>query len=266
MVVSNTCYVSSVRTTLCDIMCTVNASLLHNSPRPPESLKPLTATLPYKRTKQKNLKSKIPNQTLFQKMIGGENQQRLDKELRKDRDEYFMQLRIEKEGIEKKRNKAATKIQALYRGYKKRRRPAPLYVRHKKRRKIHTQNDMQDELCTLAATLGLKPIDGLSLEARSKTSRRKEKIMNAAAFRIHRFLSMVYQRALALRRMDERRDEIIDKCSRIITRAVRYVKVRKFVKKCENIKRQQMALKIQCCTRIFQSRQQYVLLHSFLIV
>lgn len=254
MVVSNTCYVSSVRTTLCDIMCTVNASLLFNVPRPADSLKPLTATLPYKTTKQQSIKKKVQNETLFQQMLNGENKQRMEKELKRDREVFFAELRKEKVEVEAKRNASATKIQALFRGYRKRRNPAK-YVRHKKRRKVHSQNDMQDELCTLAAKLGLKPIDGLSLETRSKTSRRKEKIMNAAAFRIHRFMDMIFQRSRALRRIEERRMEILNQCARIITRAVRYVKVKKFVKRCEIVKREQMVIKIQCRTRIFQARE-----------
>lgn len=235
-------------------MCTVNASLLFNAPRPADSLKPLTATLPYKATKQQTIKKKVPNETLFQKLINSENIQRMDKELRRDREKYFAQLREEKQLTEEKRNKAATKIQALFRGFRKRKGPVK-YIRRKRRIKVHTQNDMQDELCTLAAQLGLKPIDGLSLEARSKTSKRKEKIMNAAAFRLHKFMDMITKRSLARKRLQERREEILNRAARIITRAVRYVKVKKFVKRCENIKRQQMALKIQCRTRIFQARE-----------
>lgn len=114
---------------------------------------------------------------------------------------------------------------------------------------------MQDELCTLAAKLGLKPIDGLNLETRSKTSRRKEKIMNAAAFRLHRFFDMILKRSRARKRVFARREEIINSAAKIITRAVRYVKMKKFVKRCDNIKKQQMATKIQCRTRIFHARE-----------
>jgi len=79
--------------------------------------------------------------------------------------------------------------------------------------------------------------------------------MNAAAFRLHRFFAMILQRARARRRVEERKEEIINYCARIITRCVRYVKVKKFVKKCENVKRQQMAIKMQCRIRIFHARE-----------
>jgi hypothetical protein len=254
MVVSNPCYVASVRTTLCDIMCTVNASLLFHTPKTPENLKAITAVFPYNETKQQNIKKKVPNETLFQKLINGENKERLIKELKRDRALFFSQLHQEKVEVEAKRNKAAVKIQALFRGYRKRKGPIK-YVPAKKKKRVQTQNDMQDELCTLAATLGLKPIDGLSLEARSKSSKRKEKIMNAAAFRLQRFFGMILQRALAQKRLADRRCEILNQAARIVTRAVRYVKVKKFVKRCENVKRQQMATKIQCRTRIFHARE-----------
>ena len=148
-------------------MCTVNASLLVMNPKQAPSLKPLTATLPYKTTKQQTIKKKVTNETLFQQLIGGENRQRMEKDLKRDKEMFFAQLKQEKWEVEQKRHKSAVKIQALFRGYRKRRNKAT-YVRRKMRRKPRTQNDMQDELCTLAAKLGLKPIDGLSLEARSK--------------------------------------------------------------------------------------------------
>ena len=254
MTLSSTCYISSVRTTLCDIMCTVNASIPVNMIPPPDKLKPLSAKLPYGKSGQYNLKKKVKHSTLFQEMMMTENQHRIEKELRKDREEFFAQLRKEKQVIDIKRNEAAVKIQALYRGFRMRRRPVE-YTRRRKKRRVHSQNDMQDELCTLAAKLGLKPIDGLSLETRNKTSRRKERIMNAAAFRLHRFFAMILQRARARRRVEERKEEIINYCARIITRCVRYVKVKKFVKKCENVKRQQMAIKMQCRIRIFHARE-----------
>jgi len=254
MTISSTCYVSSVRTTLCDIMCTVNASIpLHLVP-PADKLKPLTAKFPYGKSTQQTLKKKMKHTTLYQDMMMTENQHRVEKELRKDRETFFAQLRQEKMEVDARRNAAAVKIQALFRGFRKRRRPVE-YIRRRKKRRVHSQNDMQDELCTLAAKLGLKPIDGLSLETRNKTSRRKERIMNAAAFILHRFFAMILQRGRARRRVEERREEIINFCARIITRAVRYVKVKKFVKKCENIKHEQMALKIQCRTRIFHARE-----------
>lgn len=254
MSLSNACYVSSVRTTLCDIMCTVNASVLINVPPPPDKLRNLTAVLPGNRSSQRNIKKKVKNATLFQNLILSENQQRVDFDLKRDREVFFFQLRKEKRDMEYKRNAAAVKIQALFRGFRKRRKPAS-YIRIKKRKRVHTQNDMQDELCTLAATIGLKPINGMSLETRSKTSRRKEKIIAAAAFRLHRFFSMILQRSRARKRLIERREEILNYSARILTRAVRYVKVKKFVKKCDSIKRQQMALKIQCRVRIFQARE-----------
>jgi hypothetical protein len=251
--ISNIKYVSSVRTTLCDIMCTVNASVNFNVPPPPDKLRPVMAVFPYAAQNGKTLKAKVRDPTLFQTLKLNENIQLLTVELKKDKEKYFQRLRDEKNSFDSLRNAKAVKIQALFRGYLKRRPTS--YIRRRKRRIVHSQNDMQDELCTWAAGLGLKPIDGLSLETRSKTSRRKEKIMNAAAFRLHKFFDMILQRARARLRCAARREEIVEKCARVITRAVRYVKVRKFVKKCNTVKEQQSAVKIQCRARIFQARE-----------
>jgi hypothetical protein len=238
-------------------MCTVNASVTFNTPVPPDRLKPLVATLPYNRGEQKHIKQSVKNATLFQIFKAEENKTEQSRELRRDRDEYFDILRREKQEADALRNFAVTRIQAIYRGWKCRHKKGKgnSYIRRRKRKRIHSQNDMQDELCSLASQLGLPPIEGLSLEARSKSSRRKDKIMNAASFIITRFFCMIVNRKLALIRVEQRKMEIRDKAARIITKAVRYVKVKNFVKRCESYKRENMAVKIQCRARMFQARE-----------
>lgn len=251
MIMSNVCYVSSVRTTLCDIMCTVNSSINFDVPPPPDKLRPLIATLPYKGIQ--NVKPLKPP-TRFQNYQNAQNKRQLVDEMRRERDAFINKLLSEKKELEQRKNFAATKFQAIFRGHKVRPKYT-CYVPKTKRKIIPTKNDMQDELCQMAADLGLKPIDGLSLETRGKTSRRRDRIMNAAAFRMHRFMSMIYQRSLARKRMEERRQEIFNISACILTRAVRYVKIAKFAKRCEVIRKNQMALKIQCRTRVFLARE-----------
>ena len=119
MVISNVHYISCSRTTLCDIMCTVNASINFDVPVAPEKLQPLEATLPYKKTQRQNpMKAKVTNATIFQKFKLEGNKAVVIEELRRDKERFMQQLQLEKFELDTKKNKAAIKFQALYRGFK----------------------------------------------------------------------------------------------------------------------------------------------------
>ncbi len=105
-----------------------------------------------------------------------------------------------------------------------------MYSRKRKVVVVLSQNELQDELCRMAATLSLSPIAGLSLEARSKTSRRRNRIENAAAFRLQKFFRMLYERSMARFVVDARKRDLIQRSAKIITKAVRYIKTKNFVK------------------------------------
>ena len=173
MEIANARFIPAVRTTLCDIICTVSTSIHFGVPKPPDKLRPLMASLPYKGTT--TLTSKIKNPTRFQTYSVSESRRQVIDALHKEHDAFMGQLMAEKDEVDFLRNKATTKIQALYRGYKAR--PGPsTYEPKKKPKHIYSQNQMQDDLCRMASKLNLKPINGLSLEARSKASKRQERI------------------------------------------------------------------------------------------
>jgi hypothetical protein len=238
-------------------MCTINTSKLFDAPRViidnNDHGVDIAASLPY---------AKAPplshTTTRYQKMKISELKSRKIDQLKRDREFYFHQLAMERLETNMVRNKAAVKIQSLFRGYRKRHGIAS-YVRHRKRIVIMSQNAMQDELCKMALFLSLTPISGLSLEARSKTSRRKNRIENAAAFRLQRFFRMLFARSMARKRLLVRRVEIVEKSAKTITRAIRYIKTKNFVKQCDVIKKNRSALKMQMRFRIFAARMKYVL-------
>ena len=248
-------YISSVRTTLCDIMCTVNASVNFGVPPVPDKLQPLEAAFPYKKTQRQNpMKAKAKHNSIFEKFIMDGNKSVLNEELKRDKEEFMSKLQAEKNGLDSRRNSACVKIQALFRGYSGRPASTSTYIPKRKLKKAPTQIQMHDALCGMSDQLNFKPIVGLSLEPRSKSFRRRERFLNAATFRITRFFKMITARSLARVVCEQKKMEIKDAAACTITRAVRYMKVKKFVKKCETVKRAAAVLVLQCSFRVFTAR------------
>lgn len=246
---ANVTYKAAVRTTLCDIMCTSNTiGAYHGSKR--EKLKSLVATMPYE--KSKTINGPIKGATLYQKMRVNDITVRKTEELKRSRDEFVQKMKREKYEKDIFKNIAAAKIQALFRGFRAR----PKKIDHRKPKKtvILTQSELYDELCAMAAKLDLPPIPGLSLEARSKASKRKRKIETAATFRIQRFFKMLVARRKARARLDLRRIEIVDDAARRITKFFRFIKNREALKRYEQKKKGRLLLMLQCGERVRQAR------------
>lgn len=248
MTLSNVCYVSSARTTVCDIMCTINTYQQIEKSSVPINLRSLVATLPYEKNKAGFRKGK----TKFEDHKISEVKMRLIEELKRDRDDFFHKLKREKQEKDRIRGKAATKIQAIYRGYRQRPRPTP-YVRRRKPVVSLLQYEVQDELCKMSTALNLKPIAGLNLEPRSKTSKRRRKIETAAAFRIQRLFQMITARNKARLVVDQKKVERIHRSAVVITNSFRYLKTKNFIKSYETMRRNQMVIKLQCQIRYFQA-------------
>jgi hypothetical protein len=252
MLIANPSYVSTIRTTLCDIMCTTNTCRLTSEPKIPSGSQSFLATMPY----EKVTTFKAPNRAMnrFQKLKSESiNKGKMD-ELRKDRDEFYKKFHQEREEVMSSRSRAAVMIQAVFRGFKTR--PKNLsYIPKRKKISVKTQNDIHDELCELALKMSLKPIPGLSLEPRIKASKRRIRIENAAAYRLQRFFRMIVNRKLALVVVKTKIMERMNNSSRIITRAVRFVITKKFVKRVETIKRERSAVIIQAYLRKFLAKK-----------
>lgn len=244
-------YVSSQRTTLCDIMCTSNTPMpLLELPTPPEKMRPLLATLPYDKVP---LVGPMKASTKFQKYKVDGNRSRLVEELKKDHEEFLLKVQFEKESVGNKKKKAATKIQAAFRGFKSRPKKHS-YIPNKKPKTAMTQNEIQDELCKMAVGLKLKPIPGLNLEWRAKASKRKVRIETAAAYRMQKFFRMISARNLAKVVVSTRRMEFLNQQARIITRAIVYMKTKNFAKRVDAMKRERSSIKIQAQVRKFQAQ------------
>eukprot|EP01038_Epipyxis_sp_PR26KG_P005099 gene5099-7108_t len=244
-------YSTSVRTTTCDILCTTNTSREFEPSKVPLKFKALDVSLPYERLAVPDL-SRGATKNQNYKLV--EIRQKKSSELLKDRIKFFENLIIDKKFKEDIRNKAVIKIQSLFRGYQKRPGRAT-YKPKKKKISVLSQLDILDELCDMAVILKLKPIDGLNLEARSKASKRKNRIDNAAAFRIQRFFQMITAKRRAQVIVTLKRQEKIDRAARRITKAVRFMKTKNFLRNMDSVRRNNMAGDLQSQYRKYVAKQ-----------
>lgn len=260
-------YVSISRATTCDIMCTTNTSATYTEipmPRKLQKYVGIKATLPY--SKPFSLSALvIPNDpTPAQRLHFRGLRQQLNEELKTERDQYFKQLEKEKMGKIILQDNCATMIQALYRGYKKRRvKPnKEYYTMRRYNRPYLTRNQIQHDLSLFSANyLKLKVIPGLTLPA-PKGKKRKdtyEKFEVAAAIRLQCFFRMLTKRLKYLRHQDEKRRGKVFKALMIL---------RKFFKFCYkigqrerqlNIEKNRAVLLIQNFYRVYLSRSWYIL-------
>jgi tetratricopeptide (TPR) repeat protein len=230
-------------------MCTTNSALPEvNHLPPPPSEANLVASFPYDKISLPPSAGQKKGATLFQKFRAGENIERKNVDLRREREDFMRKLFSDKVERDETLYIAAVKIQKIFRGYRIRPRNYS-YLPKRKRRKVYTQNELHDVLCEMAGKLEFKPIPGLTLESRVKASKRKQKIENAAAFIIQRFMKMIFQRTMALIVVKTRKVEQINKSACIITRAIRFLKTKNFVKRAETVKKGRSAIKIQCAYR-----------------
>jgi hypothetical protein len=246
-------FVPALRTTLCDIQCTTNTPFpVDELPPPPDAIKQITATLPYDRPLA-GLVGPMKCTTKFQKYKIDDSIVRKMAELKRDREVYFRKLQQEKAETMMRKNKAATKIQAAFRGYRSRPKKNR-YIPKRKPNVFLSHFELYDELCKMASDLNLNPIPGLNLESRTKASKRKVRIENAAAFRLQKFFRMLYQKSMAKIVVIKRKQDKIHKAAKVVTKAIRYIITRKFVKRVDHMKRIQSSIKIQCKVRQYQAR------------
>ena len=257
--------VTVCRTTASDVMCIVNTSKQIPSsfldiPRH-GTLKPI-ATLPYKI----NNKMKLPEgNTEYLALKTVEIKEKHNLELKKERDLFFYKL--EKERTEKTLRERfyIIKIQAIVRGFlvrprtKTKKKMLPIIpIRFISGFIPEELQKLQNELCSYSQLLGLKPIPGLSLEARSKHNKRREKIILAAGIRIASFFKLTLLALRAKKTAEIARQNIQNRAAVKIQRFFRYLLRKAIKRKKQNIKRERAVLKIQTRFRIFSDWRRYL--------
>jgi len=263
MCVSRANLVYAGRTTTCDIMSIINtvSTAKRRSPSTsPEKVggSPFKATLPYKKSMAK-LGAMLDADTPWTQLQLHKTQKARTARLLEERSVFMDELNKERSDEEWYRNRCATKIQATFRGFCSR----PRSFEHQHMYRLHqrgrtqvraTPQEIRDELCSLAISLNLRVIPGLTLIPKSTESRRRHKISKAAALRIQRFFQMIVARNLAKARLEVRREEIRNMMSRRIVRFFKFLFVRSFTRKADKMKRDSKAVIIQCYARCFMAR------------
>ena len=252
--VMTTNYLCTGRSTNCDINCTVTTAEYYAVPIIPPQLVTVMGKLPYKK-KKKIIGSASKGETYFQKLKLSETKSKNQYLLKAEKEDFFQKLlrdRYEKEMYD---NNAVTMVQALFRGYRKRKMMGLIkstYQRPLKKRPKPLQiSELQDELCQYASLLTLKPIPGLSLESRGRASRRRQKIEIAASLRVATCMRMFLAKRKARRRMALIIFERRMLCAITLTRFFRFIKMKNFKKRLFADSSVKAAVIIQCQVRIW---------------
>jgi hypothetical protein len=261
MLISNQIYISTGRTTGCDIMCTTNTERIRSEIQTPKKFKKfigLKASLPT--DKPFSLKTTIiptdptPNQSLKFR----EHRTNLNDELKKEKVEFFKKLQRDRYNKKVQEYDSATKIQALFRGYniRKLKLAGKQYVNRKYKNVSLSHNDLVLELSMFATKLNLKPLQGLTLPAYgSKKKDANHKFKVAAAIRLQCFFRMITKRLKYLKYKHSKRMAELTRATFVIIKFFKYIhklgQKQRDINKC----RHTSALIIQSFYRIFLSRK-----------
>ena len=253
-------YSVTSHSTYCDVMCTTNTYKVFDVRSFGNEA---IAHMPFLKSKTLQMPVPLKSATLMQKLKVIENRNRRNLILKQEREEYLFKLNFEEERKKDELNRAATLIQTQFRGHRcrplqKRRDP---YVRVKFVIKKITLSEMHESLCEMAHNLNLKPINGLNLESKAKTSRRKAKIEAAAVFRLVRYFRMLRAKFVARREMKAMQYERVDRMARTITRFFRFIKMKKWNKNLQKENQTKAAYVLQNSYRCFAARKRLVLVN-----
>lgn len=255
---TNVVWVSATRLTHIDVQCVCNT---HSVQLNDGSKNYFRASMPYKPTKSFNVLPK--GSTHFQKYKLDDGRREQTETLKNEMLVFFEQLQNERNDRLFLEHYSSTKIQALFRGFRRR-----FKMKNCIPRKLNprTQHQIQEELCYWAQLLNLKPLRGLSLENKSQTSKRFAKIQKAAAMRMQRFFKMLVARTKARKYMNEIRILQFNKAAVQITRFIRRLRQHVIETKAKNMNKANAAITIQCCFRCFKAIRRYYFYFFIIII
>ena len=268
-----TVYMASCRTTLVDVMTTLNTAS-HAKGAKPEIFKGKTsdtATLP-QRMEQLSLKSEQSpgrgGKTRFEQLKSLDAHYSRCQGLLNERDDYFLALYAEKQAKEDMMHYCATLIQARFRGFNARPRMGyrwapPRSPGLKFRTWKFAPNEIADELCDLAARIKMPRIPGLTLEPRGKASKRQRNIELAARRQLVLFFKMIRARSIARRYVAQVKSQRNDLMQKRIIRLFRMIFAKSFTSKAMAVKKGKCATKINNFARLYISRKRVRLLKRY---
>lgn len=250
---------ATFRATTCDIMCTSNTAKVYDLPQIKGAKK--KAHLPYKQPDM--LPAFSSGQTDLQLLVNSEAKVKRCHELQRERADFRSTLYQAREDTKRMKIYAATKIQARFRKYRRRRGPVDVDKLEKDRKnnpRLTSSKEIREELTQWATSIGLKPVPGLSLESAIRKSTHQKKLEYHAATKLKYFLRV----AVACARVNKRRAEKLElKKSNAATRIQHFFKYIVFQTKLEGVVsllKRKGAVQIQTYCRGFLARFRYSIL------
>ena len=263
MSISAMSFVATSRTTVCDIMCTTNTEIARHSKSEKKGFKSLPYSPVVKFPYQPDIRivSGSRGKTNVDKYILAGHQSKRNEKLKRERVEFFKKVQEEKNNKLKLERDCVIRIQACYRGYRVRR---PTSYRKKEKKCANMKstrnfNELQEELCTLAEGLDLKPIPGLSLENRGKKSRRRARLELAAAIRIQSFVRMSLAVLSTTRQLERIRRTRMERAAAVLQRFFKWVRKQTAIAILEAQAEERAIVKIQTRIRIYAAKNRYVM-------
>lgn len=230
--------------TYCDLICVTTTSIARCNGKPSyiELSRLLSRSLPHR--KQPYFKQ-ISNgdATPFQRRRNLKTLNGRNKMFNLERKEFARKMLDDRNIKYNLERSATTKIQAVFRGYRSRPK-IPGYDRRPKEPDILSSEDLRIFLCELTTRLKLSHIQGLTLKIKKKSSRQRNRINNAAAFRIQKFFKMLTERRKAMLYMDKYLRKKRGSAMYILKRVL--IKFSLMVKK----QKQYETFKCACCIKI----------------
>jgi len=249
--------ISSSRTTVCDIMCTTNTERSRTRNAAGSQSDVPFVRFPYQ--KQETILSKgKKGKTQTDIYRFSAQQQKKSQEFIKERNQFLLKLHQEREDKLRRETASAVKIQSIFRGYNIRK-PTSYKPRSTNKPEIFGASnknimELHEELCALAESLSLKPIPGLTLENRSKKSRRRTRIELAAIIRIQSFVRMSLAIIKTRNLLEKQRRLKQERMACKIQKFFRWVRKKAAKMVTENKMRMRAAIKLQCRFRIFSAK------------
>lgn len=221
-----------LRVTTVDIMCTSTTSTSNKLPAVKGVTKKVVrASLPYKTPD--TLPAFSSGLTDVQLLVNADARRKRSAALRKEREEFMTELKATRNVHAQIEHKSATKIQARYRGYRRRRgKFEPVSSDGKNFLKARKPITILEELYEFADRINLKPIRGLTLINPNKKTAKQKRLENKAAFKIQNFCRM----ADAKYRVRMIREELLRKKQNVAAEVIqRFFKYIVFQTKLEGI-------------------------------
>ncbi len=199
--------------------------------------------------------------TPLQKLKLAQSRVQINQRLQKEKLKFYEQLKSYRNKNVILNDRAATKIQSSFRGYRIRKELKNinnLYPGVRTSFPIIPRLELREELCQIANSLGLKPIRDLTLESNKITSNRRKKLRNSASCTITKFFRMIVARKEARLHISQLTEAKRNKSAFIIQRFSRFVKVKRMNFNLHKQLISESATTISSIVRGYITRRKYV--------